>query len=249
MRSRELDLSRYDTDKIGNRYLEHYDPLMTPLAGQAVKLLEIGVYKGGSLLLWRDYFPRGTIVGIDAKLPAGMVSGDRIHLFEGSQADTAFLSRVAGATAPDGFDIIIDDASHVGELTRRAFWHLFDRHLKPGGLYIIEDWGTGYWDDWPDGSSAAPSEPWLLRLCSRLRFRGARRDKRPWPCHSHGMVGLVKELVDEQGARDMTRRNLGAPPGRPSRFESMLVAHGLVVVKKSSLPQPSRELARPIDPD
>ena len=51
----------------------------------------------------------------------------------------------------DGFDIIIDDASHIGELTKATFWHLFDRHLKPGGLYAIEDWGTGYLDDFPDG--------------------------------------------------------------------------------------------------
>ena len=41
------------------------------------------------------------------------------------------------------FDIIIDDASHVGEKTRDSFNNLFDS-LNPGGLYIIEDleaWG------------------------------------------------------------------------------------------------------------
>ena len=53
--------------------------------------------------------------------------------------------------APGGFDIIIDDASHIGELTKTTFWHLFDHHLKPGGLYAIEDWGTGYLDDFSDG--------------------------------------------------------------------------------------------------
>jgi spermidine synthase len=54
---------------------------------------------------------------------------------------------VARKTAPEGFDIIIDDASHFGDLTKIAFWHLFDNHLKPSGLYVIEDWGTGYWSD------------------------------------------------------------------------------------------------------
>src|SRR5438309_8699047 len=54
----------------------------------------------------------------------------------------------SGETAPEGFDVIIDDCSHIGELTRISFWHLFEHHLKPGGLYVIEDWSTGYWDSW-----------------------------------------------------------------------------------------------------
>ena len=62
----------------------------------------------------------------------------------------------ARKTAPEGFDIIIDDASHFGDLTKIAFWHLLDNHLKPSGLYVIEDWGTGYWSDWPGGKSDRP---------------------------------------------------------------------------------------------
>ena len=113
--------------------------------------MEVGVKNGGSLKLWRDYFPHGAIVGIDRKLPQRLETGERIQVFQGDQADTAFLSKLASRTAPDGFDIIIDYASHIGELTKATFWHLFDRHLKPGGLYAIEDWGTGYLDDFPDG--------------------------------------------------------------------------------------------------
>ena len=75
---------------------------MTPFChrwtDKEVKLLEIGVHKGGSLKLWRDYFPRGTIVGIDLKLPEGFIPGERIQLFKGSQADTRFLSEVAKAS-------------------------------------------------------------------------------------------------------------------------------------------------------
>ena len=69
MRRKYLALGQYDTDKIGNRYLERYDPILEPWVEKKIKLLEIGVYKGGSLLLWRDYFPQGTIVGIDIKVP------------------------------------------------------------------------------------------------------------------------------------------------------------------------------------
>ena len=235
----DVDQKQYDTDKIENRYLERYADVLQPWVGKAPLLLELGVKNGGSLLLWRDYFPQGTIVGIDIELPAGFTPPERVSLFEGSQGDPRFLSEVADQTAPNGYDIIIDDASHVGYLTKISFWHLFENHLKPGGLFIIEDWGTGYWGDWPDGRSLALSRyapkgrdhhPRWLFLQKVLHKIGLRP---PWRNHSQGMVGLVKQLVDEQGAHDVTRRTLkGDGAARPSRFEKMLIMPSIVVVQK-----------------
>lgn len=233
MRRKQLSLERYDTDKIANRYLEWYDPILQPLVDQEVKVLEIGVDAGGSLLLWRDYFPKGTITGVDVKLPEGLSDEDRIQLFRGSQSDTTFLSDVAAKTAPDGFDIIIDDASHIGALTKVAFWHLFDNHLKPSGLYVIEDWGTGYWDDWPDGKTfrtERPSRSMWLKLLRRLRLA----PKMSWRNHSYGMVGFIKELVDEQGAADLTQARLTGTPVRESRFEKMVITPSIVFITKRS---------------
>jgi hypothetical protein len=229
MRSSQLPLAQYDTDKIAGRYLERYDPILEPLIEKNIVLLELGVHKGGSLMLWRDYFPLGTIVGIDISLAKGFQPTERIHVFEGSQADPQFLSHVANETAPDGFDIIIDDASHIGELTRIAFWHLFDNHLKPGGLYVIEDWGTGYWDDWPDGKSLdleSYSQRGLTHNPLWLKFS--------WPCHSNGMVGLVKQLIDEQGASDVTRQQLKGKAKRASKFEAMVITQGIVFIRKAN---------------
>jgi hypothetical protein len=122
MRSKELNLSAYDTDKIKLRYLEEYDPVLAPWVDKDVKLLEIGVDRGGSLKLWHDYFARATIVGIDRKLPQHFEYAERILLFQGNQKDRSFLSQVANTTAPEGFDIIIDDGSHIGEATQNTFW-------------------------------------------------------------------------------------------------------------------------------
>ncbi len=171
MRSEQLNLAGYDTDKIQHHYLEVYDPVLSFWTDKDVKLLEIGVHKGGSLQLWRDYFPKGTIVGIDLELPPEFIPGDRIQLFKGSQADTQFLSQVATSIAPEGFDIIIDDASHIGELSKTTFWHLFHHHLKPGGLYAIEDWGTGYFDDFPDGKKFDPKPSTLDPFGRKEQFR------------------------------------------------------------------------------
>ncbi len=239
MRSKELHLDNYDTDKIFHDYLKWYDPILVPWIGKEIKLLEIGVYNGGSLQLWSDYFPLGNIVGIDLKLPDDFVPGDRIQIFEGSQADEPFLSEVANQTAPEGFDIIIDDASHLGELTKIAFWHLFDNHLKASGLYVIEDWGTGYWDDWPDGKAFNLRKPIISRVRSLLARSLSRRIKNPGPCHSYGMVGFVKELVDEQCAVDISRRRSTGRANNKSKFEHVLITPHLVFVRKAAV-QPER---------
>jgi len=238
MRSAQLPLEKYRSDKISHRYLDRYDPILQPWLERPIVLLELGVHEGGSLLLWRDYFPLGTIVGIDIKLPQGFQSGERIHLFEGSQTDLQFLTRVAKQVAPEGFDIIIDDASHIGALTKIAFWHLFDNHLKAGGLYVIEDWGTGYWDDWPDGKSLdlqkysqpeSKQGPFWRKITSKLR------PKVPFPGHNYGMVGFVKQLIDEQGAHDVTKKRLAGQSKRNSKFQDMLLTPGIIFIRKAGL--------------
>jgi hypothetical protein len=232
MRSKELDLSAYDTDKVKLRYLDAYDPVLAPWVDKEIKLLEVGVYRGGSLKLWRDYFPCGTIVGIDWTLPDHFGPEDRILFFRGSQKNRPFLSEVANKTAPEGFDIIIDDASHIGEWTKRTFWHLFDHHLKPGGLYAIEDWGTGYLEDFPDGRKFNPQISIVYRIRSLMPKSLGRKMKVPFPCHSYGMVGFIKELVDEQGAASIAN---GCKAGwRRSKFKNLLVTPGIVFITKAT---------------
>ena len=241
MRSLELSLDKYDSDKITNRYLEKYDPIFEPYVQKEIALLELGISKGGSLLLWRDYFPLGTIAGIDIKLPDGFDHGERIHIFEGNQADPQFLSQVGNNVAPEGFDIIIDDASHIGELTKTAFWYLFDNHLKPNGIYVIEDWGTGYWSNFPDGKSlnlnsytqkkSKRGPMWLILLYAK----GKLGLKVPMRSHCYGMVGFIKQLIDEQGANDVTRGMMKTTnqPTRRSKFESIIITSSIVFIKKA----------------
>ena len=232
MRSKLLNLDAYDTDKIKHGYLDVYDPILAPWVNEEITLLELGVDRGGSLKLWRDYFSRGAIVGTDRKLPPDFRPGERIQVFEGHHGDKKFLSEVASKTAPDGFDIIIDDASHIGEKAKRAFWYLFDHHLKPGGLYAIEDWGTGYLDDFPDGKQFNPRTPILRWVRSLLPQRIGTKMKVPFPCHSYGMVGFVKELVDEQGAASIA---MGSKVGwRKSKFKNVLITPGIVIVTKAA---------------
>lgn len=242
MRSLELPLHQYNSDKIANRYLDTYDKILTPFTDKKIFLLELGIYKGGSLLLWRDYFPMGTIVGIDINIPKNFKRTERIQIFEGSQTDCNFLSSVSNSTAPNGFDIIIDDASHMGEMTKTSFWHLFENHLKPGGLYVIEDWGTGYWSDWPDGKNLNLEKykqpkykqhhywSFLLKVMKKLNLITPLRSM---SCHNYGMVGFIKQLIDEQAAHDVTRGNLKGKPKRNSKFDNMMITPSIVFIKKA----------------
>jgi len=250
MRKR-LNVSSYDTDKAQSQYLENYMEFFEPLIGKEIRLLEVGVYKGGSLLLWRDYFEKATIVGLDINPVHIDDPTGRIHVYQGQQQDTVLLDRIAQEMAPEGFDVIIDDCSHIGELTRISFWHLFDNHLKPGGLYAIEDWGTGYWNRYIDGKQYRPNKPrgkpdfHPIRSRLALSLRALLKNrigqwmshlihyKQRFPSHDYGMVGFIKELVDECGMDDITRPGWGIPPFRPSKFQKMHISHGQVIIVKS----------------
>jgi hypothetical protein len=219
-----LDAAGYDTDK-SPHYLRVYATFLAPLVEREVRLLELGVGSGGSLLLWRDYFPHGIIAGLDVRAVDVPDATGRIRIFRGAQQDPAVLDAVARAVAPEGFDVIVDDASHVGASARASFWHLFRNHLKSGGIYAIEDWGTGYWPSWPDGARYAGP----LLAPDGPRAPG----DAPSPGHAHGMVALVKELVDECAASDFTADGLGVPPERESRIARMQVSLGQVIVVKA----------------
>jgi SAM-dependent methyltransferase len=252
----ELDPTRYDTDKLAHsRYLQNYEAHFKPLADQAISLLELGVKNGGSLLLWRDYFKRGVIAGLDIEPVALDDPTGRIHIYQGAQQDTALLDRIAREVAPDGFDIIIDDCSHIGVLTRASFWHLFEQHLKRGGLYVIEDWGTGYWETWVDGARYKAHRRGVyssslykaIRVCARLQHALRRVGPAAWlvsrvksallrrqyRSHNIGMVGFVKELIDECGIEDITNPEFGRGPKRACKFRHMYVAPSHLFIVKA----------------
>ena len=172
-------------------YLPIYGEYLNPLRQKPIRLLELGVQTGNSLLVWRDFFPWGQVTGIDLVLPT-MADTERIVIYQGAQEDPALLNRVGTERGP--FDVIVDDCAHIGALSETSFWSLFPQHLVPGGLYAIEDWGTGYWAWWEDGAEYTAD-------------------------HTAGMVGFVKDVIDQCGM------GLGA-------VARMDVSPGLVIVRK-----------------
>jgi hypothetical protein len=151
---------KHRTDKHVHGYLKHYRRHFHPLRHSTYKLLEIGVggfettQGGSSLRMWKDYFPKAEIYGLDL-YDKRHLQEPRITILQGDQNDPVFLEGLASRHGP--FDIVIDDGSHFSEHIITSFRALFP-HVTATGLYVIEDLQTSY-DESFGGSPAALDDP------------------------------------------------------------------------------------------
>jgi hypothetical protein len=223
--------SRYDANdgtRKARSYFVEYERLFHGIRDLRLRILELGVFSGASLLVWRDYLPHATIVGIDtSEIPQRLIGEGRIHVVRGSQDDPATLDE-AGKIAGGAFDVIIDDASHIGYLTKRALCYLFPRWLKPGGHYVIEDIGTAFLPEYPD-SATYVDPPW----------DDAAPDARLFKSHQLGMVGVVKQLIDYT----MTELMTGTRPALD--IERLTILTNIAIVTRASTPYLATPLPMP----
>jgi hypothetical protein len=200
--------------------IESYERMLGPLAPRNV--LELGIYQGGSPALFTAWFELDKFVGIDICEPvegfdefcARHPLGKRIRThYRVSQADRERIDAIVreefGETP---IDVILDDASHSYSLSRRAFEIAFP-HLRPGGCYVIEDWG---WAHWP-GSSLYPGETPLSMLIMELTMLCAARSD------------LISEIV-VLPAYAFIRKAPQAPRLKTLSLDSLLTKRGIELV-------------------
>ena len=125
-------------ESLTKHYLEVYENHFSKLRMLPLQILEIGVQSGGSLRMWRDYFPISHITGVDINKKCIKHAGKRIDVVIGDQSDPRFLSTLSK------FDIIIDDGGHRMYQQQISLIKLW-KHLNKGGIYVIEDLATSYW--------------------------------------------------------------------------------------------------------
>jgi hypothetical protein len=180
--------------------------------------------------MWRDAFPLATIIGVDLT-PLDLQLGSRVHIIQGDQTDAALMRRLREDYAPDGFDVIVDDASHFGITTARSLQALYAEHLRPGGLYCIEDWGTGYLPNWHDGGQLRSSIGVEHLDSSTMPMRPEVAVPIPMPSHDIGMVGLVKRLIDHTAGGTVQSAQPDAV-GDLLAIDSMIVTRNIVTLRK-----------------
>ncbi len=150
-------------------------------------IVDLGIYKGGSIALYALLFMPIKLVGIEyAEEPIEALENfiknknfqQQISTYYGvNQADSQRLNEIikmefGGAD----LDLVIDDASHQYSETKSSFETLFPK-LRPGGIYIIEDWGWAHWagDEWQNGQHFPKTSPSLTNILIEISMLCASR--------------------------------------------------------------------------
>ena len=128
------------TDKYNHKFGIHYDLYLKPFREKFLNILEIGIYKGDSLLSWNDYFSNATIYGVDIE----KFWDDGV--FQNRPKISPMLLNLENEISPinlNEYDLIVDDASHTMQNQHFNLTTLW-KFLKPGGFYILEDLHTSW---------------------------------------------------------------------------------------------------------
>lgn len=133
------------TDKqMRHKYLSVYGKNFQMIREKVKAVLEIGIDKGGSLLLWERYFPNAKIYGVDIQeVPEDLKGRERITVFPNTDAyDPEFIKNIDSVE----FDLIIEDGSHNLEDMKKVVQN-YAPLLKKGGSLYIEDLKDISWID------------------------------------------------------------------------------------------------------
>lgn len=145
------------TDKnTTHSYIESYESLFARIRYSATHVMEIGIYDGGSIALWSDYFPNATVYGIDnapLRPAATMLNGyPRVNLKTGVDA---YSPTTISWWSSMKFDLILDDGPHTLD-SMKVCVSSYSKLLSPKGILVVEDVQDIRWIE--DLRAATPDE-------------------------------------------------------------------------------------------
>ncbi|WP_187336611.1 class I SAM-dependent methyltransferase [Novosphingopyxis iocasae] len=148
-------------------YFEVYERELTRFRSRPVRFLEIGIFRGGSIPMWKEFFhDESTLVFIDIDPACVTHAIEGTHVRIGDQSDPEFLRSVIEEFGP--FDIVLDDGSHINrhQITSfEAIWPAIDDR----GVYVVEDCHTSYWPGFGGGyRNEASFMEFAKRMIDRL---------------------------------------------------------------------------------
>jgi hypothetical protein len=118
-------------------YLAAYDQHFLRFRNSPVHIVEIGVYSGGSLEMWRSYLGEHChVYGVDIREECRAYENDYTRIFIGDQADRGFWAGFKKQVPR--VDILIDDGGHRFIQQSVTFEEML-HHIAPGGIYVCED--------------------------------------------------------------------------------------------------------------
>ncbi len=145
---------QHGTDKWGHHYYcDIYQQYLDKFKDQPITLLEMGFggYEfpdqgGGSMKMWADYFTNPAAQFFVSDIYEKNMNGfdSRIGFIHTEPFVPPTIPNIVTLKKIHP-DIIIDDASHNSNDIIYSFNGLFPT-LKSGGIYVIEDTQTSYWE-------------------------------------------------------------------------------------------------------
>lgn len=168
-----------------NRHLVgQFDRFWSATGFRPRRMLEIGIWDGGSTAFWYEHLRPERLVAIDLQdredspyfrryLTASGLEGRVVTRWRSDQADRAALQEIVRRDLGGELDLVIDDGSHLHAPTRASFEALFPL-LPPGGLYVIEDWAWEHWPEFQDpGHVWAGEESLTALVCDLVAAAGS----------------------------------------------------------------------------
>jgi cephalosporin hydroxylase len=136
-----VDNSRTDKNTV-HSYLPLYEKLLRSRKDTAKNVLEIGIYHGGSIKLWHDYFPNATVFGLDCmhinNVWDEVKNNDRVQLYTSVDAYNPTFIQNEFLLPSRKFDMVLDDGPHSIE-SMKTFVNTYSRLLTNDGILILED--------------------------------------------------------------------------------------------------------------
>jgi hypothetical protein len=132
-------------------YADFYSMLFSHCRSSIKKVFECGLgtgtpgstdgllTAGGSLRMWRDFFPNAMVYGADIEWSV-LFHEERISTFYIDQLNPDVIAEFWDKVGVQDFDLIVDDGLHTFKAGATLFQHSIDK-LAHHGIYIIEDVG------------------------------------------------------------------------------------------------------------
>jgi hypothetical protein len=135
-------LTKSNTDKVTHHGYQFFYPVyLEKFRDTTDAMIEIGILFKESLNAWIEYFDKTFVYGLDINLEEKNEKYDIIKCDQSSEEQlNNFIANINRSIF-----FVIDDGSHIPEHQILTFNKLFNI-LKPGGVYIIEDIETSYWN-------------------------------------------------------------------------------------------------------
>ena len=149
------DLYQNHSGKVSDKwtsYLDVYDDKLRCYQKLPVRFLEIGIMNGGSLEIFSKYFSKAELLlgcDIDPMVKKLKYKNQDSNIVVIS-GDVNHEETIIQITKHAKFDIIIDDGSHQSDDVVKSFCNYF-KHVKQGGIYIIEDLHSSYQREYKGG--------------------------------------------------------------------------------------------------